>query len=222
MKSYKLAMTFRDSAISVQDIREAETQITTNCRYYLIGLFAIQEKAQRSEGETLKEVLTRAGKNWGYSDSTLEHCCNYVKAIESLMNDAPDIVPLILEGKSRLSVDNTVRLSRKAPTEIRGIIEKLADENIKICEALPKPPPRKIKKTKARIATVKDTPAYDPDTQIMSLTYTVPTWLSAIEKAFMDSDFDKISFKARYKFLKGLTALKNESELILALLKEVN
>jgi len=219
MNNYKLAMKFRNAAISVQDINAVENKITNNCRHYLIGLFAIQEKSARSEEESIKEALTRIGNNWNCSDSTLTYYCRYVKAIERLIGLVPNVVPLIIEGKIRLSVDSTIRLSKKEPKEIHRIIEKLADRNTKVCEVLPKPPPRKFKKNKI---TVKDTPTYDPDAQIMSLTYTVPSWLNAIDKAFMDSDFNKISFKARYKLIKELTTLKNNAEVILDIMKEAN
>jgi hypothetical protein len=200
-KSYELVKWHRDVPITAEDISAAEDTITKECRYYLIGKLAEQEKRNRNSDETNNRLLARIGKKVGYSAPRVSRACTYVKAIESLERNAPDIVPIIIEGQSRLSRENTMDLSNKSPEEIRAVIEKLSDETVRINEVFPERLSHRPKnqenierKVKGKIiATVKDLPEYDPDAQISSLTYTIPSWIDMIDKAFMNTDFTKVS-----------------------------
>jgi predicted house-cleaning noncanonical NTP pyrophosphatase (MazG superfamily) len=226
--SYELVKMHRDVPIAAEDISAAGDTITKACRYYLIGKLAEQEKRNRNSDETNNRLLARIGKKVGYSAPRVSRACTYVKAIESLEKDAPDIVPLIIDGQSRLSIENTMNLSNKLPEEIREIIEKLSDETVRVNEVFPgrlshRPESKENIKRKVKrkiLATVKDIPEYDPDAQISSLTYTIPSWTGMVDKAFMNTDFTQVSAKALYKFRKELTVLTSTAEAILRVFEE--
>ncbi|MCL1903708.1 MAG: hypothetical protein FWF94_04755 [Oscillospiraceae bacterium] len=217
--NYKIAMGFRNTEITIEDIKTLEDKISPECRYYLIGLLFRYELSKKTLEETIISLTTRIGRNFNYVSQTVVHSGHYVDAIGRLENLVPELIPLIFERKTRLSIENTMILSKKEINEIHIILEKLTDENKKIYEVFPeqlqKSPSRKKSKT-----TVKDTPTYDPDAQISSLTYTVPSWLSVIDKAFMNTDFGNISSKARYKFIKELTLLRETVDIFLEMIRE--
>jgi len=226
--NYELAMRYRNAEISVADIKTVENKITKECRYYLIGLLGEQEKSKLEPGTLTSDTMDTIGKDFNYSGASVARCCQYVRAIGRLEKHIPEMIPRIFESRARLSIENTMTLSNKNPDEIRDTIKKLADKRMQINEIFPEhlshqPGNRyngPIKPQKKSGSTVKDMPDYDPDAQVSSLTYTVPSWVSAIDKVFMNTDFNKISTKARYKFTKELTALKDTIEIVLSMSRE--
>ena len=224
--NYDFAMRYRNSTITVNDIKTVENVITKECRFYLIGLFGIQEKQKRHHGEAEKDILKKIGKYFNYSAYSVARSCLYVRAIERLENYVPEIIPNIFEGQNRLSVVNTIILSNMESDDIQKIINKLSNETKKVYEIFPRHLSHQPEIQKPRLAqkisniTVKDTPAYDPDSQISGLTFTVPSWVSAIEKVIMNTNFSEISAAAREKFSKEIKALKDTIEIILDISEE--
>ena len=226
--NYELAMKYRNTVINIDDIKSIESNISKECRYYLIGLLAQQEKQRIKSGEATKTAIRKVGESFGYSDASLLRCCQYIRAIANLEKHIPEIIPLIFENHTRLSIENTINLSNKQPDEIRKIIRKLDDKKLQINEIFPehlshRPGIRHNtirKPLKKPESTVKEMPDYDPDAQVSSLTFTVPSWVAAIDKTFMNTNFNEISIKARYKFKKELTALKDTIEIVLSMTME--
>jgi hypothetical protein len=58
-----------------------------------------------------------------------------------------------------------------------------------------------------KTVTVKDVPPFDPDAEAASMIYTIPAWVNSLERIFARGDFSQVSFDARYKLRKELTAL---------------
>ena len=56
--------------------------------------------------------------------------------------------------------------------------------------------------------SVKDMPQYDPDAEVSSLTLTIPSWQSSIERTKKTADLSGISDKARGNLIKALKGLR--------------
>lgn len=57
-------------------------------------------------------------------------------------------------------------------------------------------------------STVKDMPSYDPDAQVASLTLTMPSWGSSINRVRQSSQMNTVSQRAKAALLKELEALQ--------------
>lgn len=99
-------------------------------------------------------------------------------------------------GKYAQSIDNLGKSEYKLPTKI---LEK------------------RINKKKV---TVKDMPAYDPDAEISSLTLTIPSWISSIDRTLSIANFNKISNKAKTKLQNELKNLEYTVNTILLAVEE--
>jgi hypothetical protein len=153
----------------------------------------------------------------------------YAKAIDYLQTVAPELVVKILEGNIRLSMENTALLSYKKTSEIFRITELLSNKKNKVADIFPPrgSQTRKVSRPMQPTApiiekpvTIKDTPIYDADAPIASLSYTIPSWVGAIEKVFMNVDFAAISVKARYRLRKELVVLADTATVMLDRLRE--
>ena len=57
--------------------------------------------------------------------------------------------------------------------------------------------------------SVKDMPEYDPDAEISSLTLTIPSWKSSIERAKNTADLTIVSPRAKGDLAQALRELRN-------------
>ena len=63
-------------------------------------------------------------------------------------------------------------------------------------------------------------PAYDPDAEFSSLTLTLPSWISSVNRVRTVSDISKTSYTARSKLSEALIHLKCTIDVMLAVIKE--
>ena len=184
-------------------------------RWYQIGK---QFQEERQPGmASLHQTSQRIGLEYDYAESSVRMFADYAKAIDQLQLKAPEIVPDILSGKLRLSLVNTSTLSRKSPEEIRRIVQFLANPGNKVKDIFPGA--SKKPKTKKQ-ATIKDLPAYDPDSHVIGLSYTIPSWVSQIDSAFRTTDFGRITIKAHRRLVNALKELKDITETMLTIMME--
>ena len=63
-------------------------------------------------------------------------------------------------------------------------------------------------------------PAFDPDAEISSLTLTIPSWSSSIERTRNNADLSIVSPKARNNLILALGRLQNTVDEMLSAIKE--
>ena len=216
----------RGAPLTVEEYTEIKDTITKEWRWYLIGKFCVREKQQRKNDESVYELLTRLGQGFGCAEPTMRRFVSYFKAIDYLQSIVPDAVADILSGQLKLSVENVRNLAKRPSAEILHTLERIKLGKEKVCEIFPE----RLRSEKKELldtwqentikTTVKDTPKYDPDAQVTGLTYTIPSWVSAIDRVFMSDNIHNISKDARHSLGKELENLKNVLEALLELIRE--
>ena len=212
--SYKIAMRYKDTPPTPEEFNRIKNKVANACRHYILGRAYI---AERNRHEKFCDAYDIMNTNYGYTKASLQKILAFTKAVDSLEELLPKVVRCILDGKIRLSMDNTVMISRKTPDEILHIVKLLSDKKTKVCDVIPPRPRKKKAKT-----TVKDPPPYDPDSQIMSLSYTIPSWVGAIEKVFMDMEFNKLSTGAKHRLKNELLVLLGTATAIYDIMEDEN
>lgn len=81
-------------------------------------------------------------------------------------------------------------------------------------------PSPKAETSSIRSISIKDMPEYDPDAEIASLTLTIPSWISSMNRVRDVSDMSKVSIAAKAKLLNELEKLGNATLKMLEILKE--
>lgn len=154
------------------------------------------------------------------SRATVQKYALYAKAIDSIAQKVPDVVPKILSGQYKISHNNIVELSKMSPEGICKVSRRI--------EALQNDPFVQYKNTRAEIrkdtteprTSVKDMPAFDPDSEVIGLTLTIPSWSSSIERVRTKSDLTIISPHARQGLINALQKLINSVDDMLSVIKE--
>ena len=146
----------------------------------------------------------------------------YARALESIREKVPDLVPKILSGRYKIAHENVIELSKKSVQEILDFVHDLDQAQPFVAQykttrqALPaRPIP------KAPLGpSVKDMPAFDPDAEVAGLTLTVPSWVSSIDRTLTNSDLKTVSGKAKENLAIALTDLITKISALLIAIKE--
>jgi len=225
-ENYNLAVRYRDEHFPIEEYNLIKDKINVHCKRYILGHACLTAKKSWLDPDKDFEELSRV---FNYSQSSLQKFMSYAKAIDYIESFAPEFVEKIIDDEIRLSLENILWLIKKKRSEIIQCLELMADDNVRFSDVFPYRKRRfrgtgKDKQASAhfekKTLSIKDTPAYDPDAPVSSLSYTIPSWVGTMEKVFISVDFTKISAAARFKLRKEIVVLADAAEVLLKILKE--
>lgn len=169
----------------------------------------------------------RLSKEYNISQASILNYEKYTQALDLLSKVVPDLVPKILNSDIKISVENTIALSQLSIPEIRELNQLISDDFKTFISNM-----RQLLLKKQNLSekesfqipacSIKEMPAYDPDAEISSLTLTIPSWISSINRAHSTADLNGITDNACRKLEKELAKLKETINNMLVALKEVN
>ena len=81
---------------------------------------------------------------------------------------------------------------------------------------------RRAESNAAGQSSVKDVPTYDPDGEVASLSLTIPSWNSSIDRVFNQTNLNEISDKARAQLKSELLAVRDSVDVILLAIEEAS
>lgn len=186
--------------------------ISEETRKYLIGKRYINEKiinknpkgknqfTKKVNNDNSKKTLsttmitaTRLGKEYKVSSRTIVEYAKYANSIDVLEENEPELVSKVLSGDIKISQDDIRRLSKDKSSTKEKI--KMHLENR-----------QKYRKETPINKSIKDMPEYDPDAEISSITFTIPSWISSMNR-LISTDFSKTTPKAKLKLMNELNNL---------------
>ncbi|MDO4978404.1 MAG: hypothetical protein Q4E53_14235 [Eubacteriales bacterium] len=159
-------------------------------------------------------------KETGYSLSTIYKYSVYADNIDQIRQKSSDMAILILTDQLQASHNTISALTDLSPSELFRLkmyiishrLSKLTTTDIKTSSQKSKISNKSFKKIEPEI---KQMPAYDPDSEISSLTLTIPSWISSINRTLNSAPYNNVSEEARNKLfikLKDLKAAVNTIE----------
>lgn len=179
-------------------------------------------------GATAGRTRERLGEEYNISHASILNYEKYTKALDLLSKVVPELVPKILASDVKISLENTIALSRLSGQEVRRLSQLVSDDTTEFVSNLRKVLQKNQGSAEKNplsipVGLVKEMPAYDPDAEISSLTFTIPSWISSINRARSAADLSDITDNARDKLEKELTELKETiNNMLLAIaIKEV-
>ncbi len=240
---YTFDMAFNSRAEVVSWICKGQlsrTDLPEEMRKYLIGKYYEAEKelyiAQLKKQDINPKlrgyqyrIAGIIGKECNLVAGTIYKYGIYAKALDNVLSKNQAIVNKILSGRLRISHDNIIELSRLPRDEVCALDVSLSENNIERIgysemrhelqwQRLPSVPITKKKEVPSM--PIKEIPEYDPDAELSSLTLTIPSWISSIERTKSTAELSKTSDLARSKLSKQLTFLKNAAMQMQEVLKE--
>ena len=118
------------------------------------------------------------------------------------------------------ALTNGLMRQRKSVCRTQDVLEALSARDLQL-ENTSARERRQAAQTFATMPTVKDMPAPDPDGEVASLSLTIPSWNSSIERVFNKTNMEEISDKAKTQLRVGLMTLRDSIDLILLAIEEV-
>lgn len=160
----------------------------------------------------------------------------YAHALDAIHSVEPEVALKILHGKLHVSHENIIELARLPKEDIRRLKQLISETNIDQIgysqlrhelqwKRLPKGQPctktlRQRKKNSE--AKIKQIPKHDPNAELSSLGYTVPSWIRMINRSIELTDFPSTSKTARNNLKIPLINLTHKISKLLSLLEEDN
>lgn len=193
--------------------------ISAETRKYLIGKrYQMEKQLLRNpngknqyaklykENEGLKEereknhrsvTAIKLGKEYQLGYRTVMDYGSYAKSLDVIEQKEPGFTEKILNGEIKIG-QKTLRNLAKISPNIRKIETHIV-----------KKPRIQLPKTKEieHKVTIKDMPKYDPDAEVVSLSYTIPSWSSSIDRVLGKVEFTNISDDAKAKLKTELEKL---------------
>lgn len=192
---------------------EAEKIINTRKNPKGINQYTVHKNPERISNR--ERTASALAKEYNVASATVRKYAYYSRTIDKLAQKNPELVPEIFKGNIKISYESMCRLNKKHKDTLEKIkkeIDKKSQKNISYSEFKKMIPERKVNSIQVK---VKETPMYDPDADISSLAYTIPAWVSSIERTFSLVDFNKITPQARSKVQYELKKLKETIDIML-------
>ena len=185
--------------------------------------------ARRFKANKKRGMIQRYSEETGFAIPTIRKYCEWCEAIDNIKRKHIELAQLILTSKLKLSHDSTVEISRLPRDEVQYLYEavkeggrhrlrynEIHDElRWKYSTAMVRPTRKKEKDPE-----IRKMPRYDPDAEISSLSLTIPSWISSIERAAGRTNFEKVSSQASGKLKKQLSMLQNTVKKVSRYLEE--
>lgn len=150
------------------------------------------------------------------SGATVQKYAKYSAALDTIEQNAPELVPHILSGAYKISFENIVALSEMEPEELKALSKKIGKNPYAFARysesrrCLYSDASAKPGTVAAEQPAIKTMPAYDPDAEVAGLTLTIPSWMSSIDRTKSMAHLEAISPAARQNLLAALTELEGK------------
>lgn len=157
----------------------------------------------------------------------------FTKCIESIRDKEPAIASKILSGKLKISHENIIELERLPARDLHALNSTLSDSRVEhitysdfrhelLWKSVPTMPQPRTRQQEDGSLPIRQMPAYDPDSDLANLIYTIPTWVSSIKRSQRNTDFTKATTGAKEKVRVQLSLLQNAIIEMEKSLKEVS
>jgi len=185
-----------------------------------------QNDTKPSFYETAKRTRERLGREYDIAPATVQRFSLYARAIDLIAKVSPEFHEKIMSGQLKVTQGGVVKIARLSPSEIRRIGEELIENPNAYMGytnergKMRRNTPNKVQLELMNIGAIKEMPEYDPDAEIQSLAFTIPSWVSSINRVREAAKFPEISSNAREKIKVALDELKAAIDTIVSAIEE--
>ncbi len=177
-------------------------------------------------------IAREMGEIHNVSHSTVLKYSQYAEAIDAIYEREPAVVGSILTGQVRVSIENVIEISRLSNDDLSILKDCFRDKNrdrvimseiwheLQWNRVHPSVAPKKKQQQSQANVGIKKMPKYDPDSELMSLTLTIPMWKSSLERLKTTADFEHSSTDAREKLLQQLSSLGDSIYMLSSFIEE--
>ena len=189
-------------------------------------------KRRGNRPKAMSEIAEEIAAELNLATGTILKYGRYAYAIESIKRLDPVVAKAILSHRIRISHEdlqklivneNRLNIIRKLSQEIKKPKVIYYDFKKRMEEEIE----RQNQRTERRIIqrkvnpSIHEMPKYDPDADILNLIYTIPSWISSIERARNNTNFNNTTMKSNQKLASQIISLREILDRLEVCLKEV-
>lgn len=177
-----------------------------------------QDERTCDQKDYCRRTAWRIGLEYHISTGTVQKYAKYSQAVRVIAQKAPELAPQILSGNYKISHENVVALSMMDAKEVQKLNRKIGQGTIpyiRYSESRKNFSEDISSKSTSQIhepAAIKAMPAFDPDSEVVGLTLTIPSWISSIERTKAAADLNIISIAAKSKLIDALEELQSKGQ----------
>ncbi len=164
------------------------------------------------------------GADNNITHATVQKYAYYTRALDHIAEQCPELRTKILSGRYKVSHKNVLALEQLSKKELNQLNVRLdrgsqpfvqysATRSI-IENEQPK------EESKPHHPSVKDMPEYNPDSSIIQLSLTIPSWITSINRATATTNISDVSVKTKQQLHDVLEKLESAIQNVVNLIKE--
>ena len=159
-----------------------------------------------------------------------------MKAMDRIADMEPSLFEAILRGDVRFLIPEVVELAQLDEKALSDICKKKTGKRAALMRRRDKEEERRRRKKAAEeydtnnggsgmdamaplVTGIKEMPAFDPDMELRSLAFTIPTWINAISRAESKTDMHMATDAAKGQLKAGLMRMQDQINHTLEVLK---
>ena len=215
------------AALYICSSQLSKDNLSAEYRKYLIGQkfqYMITESDENKQMDSKYNIAAIMGHELYMSAGTVMKYNAFSNAVNEIFDQNVDFAQRLLLGKTRISHENILELSRLMPEEIKAIASSVIEENVDhisisyirnevkwshIQKRAPVSRRERREQKMSRNAAIHQMPEYDPDAEVNSLCMTIDSWISSIQRVHNSDNFIKITNKASLQLMKKLSLLEH-------------
>ena len=149
------------------------------------------------------------------SAATVQKYAIFTRALEEIGKKEPKLVPKILSGQYKIAHKHVMEMAELPAQDLRRINRKIERNPAEFMQYKATRPVVQGGRFETApgdsqaAPSVKDMPEFDPDAEISSLTLTIPSWQSSIERTKNTADLTSVSPQAKGNLVRALNELSN-------------
>ena len=173
--------------------------------------------------EKITDLRQRLGKEFHISLATVCKYELFAQAIDVIYEVNADFSEKILSNSLKISQETVVSISQLPPKQILNTTYKISENRFSYFKEQPikrKHSKKEVQPTSLCESSIKDMPVFDPDAEIISLSLTIPSWISSIRRVQTSSDFSQVSMNAKNRLREELYKINITIEDIMKAIEE--
>lgn len=180
------------------------------------SVFSDEKDSKDSDISRQNKTAKKIGKEYNISHGTVEKYSRFAKSIDVIDKKVPGMADFLMSGKLKISHSNIEEISKLSPKQIKQLFVSIESYGQNTPPGMIRREFSNIKShSNVPLAEIKKVPKYNPDSELTTLYYTIPSWCESISSTQRKVDFNAVSSEVKGKLINELKRLNKNVQSIL-------
>lgn len=194
----------------------AKNQLGINQHSKDTSVFSDEKDSKDSDISRQNKTAKKIGKEYNISHGTVEKYSRFAKSIDVIDKKVPGMADFLMSGKLKISHSNIEEISKLSPKQIKQLFVSIESYGQNTPPGIIRREFSNIKShSNVPLAEIKKVPKYNPDSELTTLYYTIPSWCESISSTQRKVDFNAVSSEVKGKLINELKRLNKNVQSIL-------